>query len=295
MLVSSIKFNEKSQPVIRQQVTIICDECFKEHVFSKYYSYIQGIEKYKKDLCLSCRRKLQYFNAGEGSKNRMKEKTYEEIYGIEKADELKKQKSDQYSGKGNPNYNNGWHGIHPSQFQKGKTKEEIYGIEKAKNIKESISRSVSGENNPMYGKPIPIGSGNGWSGWYKGWYFRSLRELSFMINVIERFKLNWRSAEISILKIPYIGFKGEKHTYVADFLINGKYLIEVKPKKLHGSKLVQLKKEAAINFCKNNNMIYKLMDPIKLLSYLDIKRLIADKNLQFIERYKEKIDNFITD
>jgi len=47
----------------------------------------------------------------------------------------------------------------------------------------------------MYGKPAPIGSGNGWSGWYKGWYFRSLLELSFMINVIERFKMSWQNAE----------------------------------------------------------------------------------------------------
>jgi hypothetical protein len=38
----------------------------------------------------------------------------------------------------------------------------------------------------MYGKPSPNGSGN-------GWYFISLHELSYMVNVIERFKLKWNS------------------------------------------------------------------------------------------------------
>jgi hypothetical protein len=290
MLISSIKYNKKFHPVIRQRVIIICDKCLKEHTFPKYYSYIQGLEKYEKDLCLSCRRKLQYFNAGEGAKNSMREKTYEEIYGIEKANKLKIQKSNQYSGKGNPNYNRGWHGIHPSQFQKGKTKEEIYGIEKAIKIKESISKSVSGERNPMYGKPTPIGSGNGWSGWYKGWYFRSLHELSFMINVIERFKFRWKSAGQKDLRILY--YDGKNRTYTADFIVNEKYMVEIKPKKLHYSKNVQLKKLAADEFCQKNNLVYKLIDPVKLLSHSDIKILIDNKEIEFIKRYKEKWENY---
>jgi hypothetical protein len=92
----------------------------------------------------------------------------------------------------------------------------------------------------------------GWSGWYKGWYFRSLHELSYMINIIERFKFNWKSAERKELKI------------------------------------VQLKKEAAINFCKNKNLIYKLTCPSKLLSLEDIELLINTNKLEFISRYKEK-------
>ena len=72
---------------------------------------------------------------------------------------------------------------------------EKYGKEiaddKLKNLKNKLSILFSGKKNPMYGKPTPIGSGNGWSGWYKGWYFRSLLELSYMINVIERFNLKF--------------------------------------------------------------------------------------------------------
>jgi hypothetical protein len=36
----------------------------------------------------------------------------------------------------------------------------------------------------MYGKPSPQGSGNGWSGWYKGKYFRSIMELSFIVEYL---------------------------------------------------------------------------------------------------------------
>jgi hypothetical protein len=65
-------------------------------------------------------------------------------------------------------------------------------------------------------------------------------------------------------------------------------LVEIKPKKLHNSKIVKLKKEAAIKFCETLNLKYKLTCPSKLLSYSDIKNLIENKDLIFIERYSEK-------
>ena len=61
--------------------------------------------------------------------------------------------------------------------------------EKCKGYKHSqealikISNASKGKNNPMYGKPSPQGSGNGWSGWYKGIYFRSLLYSSFMSSI----------------------------------------------------------------------------------------------------------------
>ena len=80
----------------------------------------------------------------------------------------------------------------------------------------------------MYGKPSPQGSGNGWSGWYKGWYFRSLLELSYMILVIERFNISWSNGEK--IKITYKNFSGINRNYFPDFLLNNKYIIEIKPK-----------------------------------------------------------------
>ena len=71
-------------------------------------------------------------------------------------------------------------------------------------------------------------------------------------------------------------------------MIDEKYLVEIKPKKLHGSRLVQIKKKAAENYCLNNNLIYKLVYPIKLLTDIELKTLIENKKIEFTERYKEK-------
>lgn len=62
---------------------------------------------------------------------------------------------------------------------------EKYGKEiadqKKQSWKKSISNNTKGIKSHRYGKPAPKKSGNGWSGWYKEMFFRSLIELSFMI------------------------------------------------------------------------------------------------------------------
>lgn len=175
---------------------------------------------------------------------------------------------------------------------------EKFGQEEAelklKDYKNKVSKNSSGSKNPMYGKQSPQGSGNGWSGWYKGWFFRSLIELSYMVNVIERFNLKWVSAEAKIYKIDYIGFKNQSRTYFADFVINDKYLVEIKPKKLHKSKTVILKSEAAVIFCKDRGMVYKISDCPKLSSK-DLEYLINDGTVILTDRYKEKYEKFKRD
>lgn len=145
------------------------------------------------------------------------------------------------------------------------------------------SLNSSGYKNPMFGKPSPIGSGNGWSGWYKGWYFRSLHELAYMINVIEKNNYSWRNAEAKDLKIPY-QYEGKDKYYFADFLIEERILIEIKPKRLQGSKVVLAKKKAAENFCKNKGYQYEIIDPVKL-SDSEIVDLYNNKVIKFIDKY----------
>lgn len=125
--------------------------------------------------------------------------------------------------------------------------------------KKSLSIANAGEKNPMYGRPTPM-SGRGISGWYKSWYFRSTLELSYMINVIERFDLRWSSAEVADLKIHY-EYNGKK-TYVADFLI-GKYLVECKPRRLRKTAQNIAKFNAAEIFCKHHGLIFKVTSPRK--------------------------------
>lgn len=161
-------------------------------------------------------------------------------------------------------------------------------------FKRKQSENNTGEKNHMFGKPSPQGSGNGWSGWYKGWFFRSLSELSYMVNIIEKQQLNWKNAECKILTIPYIDHCGTKRTYRADFLIEGKTLVEIKPKKLMSTELNILKKEAAEKFCEKKDFIYSMEFEFVRLSDAEIYELRQSGAITFTDRYEKKfIDKYI--
>lgn len=198
-----------------------------------------------------------------------------------KTSNFKKTMSNVTSGKNNGMYGKSFYDVWV----------EKYGTEIANDkmvkYRNNTSKKTTGSNNPMYGKISPEGSGNGWSGWYKGWYFRSILELSYMINVIERFGLNWEEGERGRYKIKYIDNKSVERTYTPDFIISGKYMIEIKPKKLWGQIDVQLKAAAANEFCISNSMIYKMTFCSKI-SDQEIKELVETDKLIFIERYKNK-------
>jgi len=302
MILSDIKQLKSITATNYQSIIVKCDVCENKWK-SALCNQQAGLNKYGKDLCRGCKqheqiisgiRGKQYVNAGLGAIKSMRGKTVEEILGDKKGKEFRENCSKNTSGKNNPNYGGIWHGINPGINQKGKTLEEIHGLEKAVKIRKKQSKASSGENNPMFGKPSPQGSGNGWSGWYKDWFFRSLKELSYMIYVIERFNLKWESGENKKYKIRYIDYTGNKRTYHPDFLINDKFLIEIKPKNLWKSDSVKRKQQAAIIFCKEHNFIYKLTECPKLISYNDIKQLIEDKKLIFTNRYQEKFKTWQT-
>ena len=198
--------------------------------------------------------------------------------------EYKKKISEKMSGE-----NNGRFGLGSLKdiwtMKYGKKEAERRNIE----WKEKQRKNSSGKDNPMYGKPSPQGSGNGWSGWYNGWFFRSLGELSYMINVIEKNNIKWESAEKSKWGIKYKDYKGTDRTYFADFiLLENNKMIECKPQKLiDGSPLVMAKKKAAKKFCKKHNLQYELVDAIKLLPN-EIKELYLSKKIKFIDRYEKR-------
>jgi len=225
-------------------------------------------------------------------------------------------KSEKYSGEGNPFYgkkhskstltfykkiHSGKRYSKKTEFKKGhiivnkKTNYEYwshkYGTEEAnkrlQKWKDKLSLANSGNKNPMYGKPSPIGSGNGWSGWYKGWYFRSLLELSYMIHVIERFNINWERAEQKKYCIPY-KINGINRNYYADFIINGKYVVECKPKKLTYSEINKAKFKSAVEYCKANNLIFKVTHCTKM-SPKELVVLYKQGNIRFVEKYEKRI------
>ena len=173
-----------------------------------------------------------------------------------------------------------------------------HGKEKADELmteyKKKQSFNNKGEKNNMFGVPAPKGCGSGWQGWYKGWFFRSLKELSYMINVIEKNNISWKNAESKDLSIKYIDHDGTPRTYRADFLLNDKILVEIKPKALIATKTNSLKKEAALRFCESNNFEYKIEHEFDDLTTEEISKMRNEKIIIFNDRTEKKfIDQYL--
>ena len=86
-------------------------------------------------------------------------KTYEEIYGVEKAAEMKKKISAKTSGENNPMFgvhrfgaDNPMFGKIPSEETKKKISNAKKGIKLSEETKRKMSEVRKGENNPMFGK-----------------------------------------------------------------------------------------------------------------------------------------------
>lgn len=154
-------------------------------------------------------------------------------------------------------------------------------------FKKKQSENQKGSKNPMYGKPSPQGSGNGWKGWYKNIFFRSLRELAYL-NYLDENKISWISMESKDKGIPYYDFFGQKRNYFADFyLVQEKIIIEIKPKRLWYTPAVQQKSKAAVEHCKVNNLSFELIDP-ELLPYNKVDFLLKEGDIIFQGNYLEK-------
>jgi hypothetical protein len=172
--------------------------------------------------------------------------------------------------------------------QAGLSYEQRYGKERADARKKVLSEKNSGSKNPMFGKPSPKGSGNGWSGHYHGFYFRSILELSFIVNVIEKQNLQVESGEKTKFKISY-EIDNEKRTYFPDYVIEDK-VFEIKPFNLVESTVVQTKKLAAEKWCQENRKTYHIFTEkdFQVLSTEEIKTLHDSNEIKFIKRYEEK-------
>lgn len=156
-----------------------------------------------------------------------------------------------------------------------------------KSFKAKQSKNSSGKGNPMYGKPSPKGSGNGYKGWYKNVFFRSLRELSYLITLEGK---NWKSGEL--LRIPYTDYSGHDRTYSPDFIIDEKIMVEIKPIRLHKSPAILIKKRAAEKYCKKHKMIYRLID-FERIPLEALKALVDKGDVVFQDRYKKRFNEFL--
>lgn len=272
---------------------IQCLECDNLINYKMLASYKTSIKRSKKfGICSSCLKKGErnpFFNRKHSveSMNKMVEtsnnsedrrKYYEKIRSKEYREYLSDWMKNNSPMKGNSYY-------------KIWVKKYGVGVADEMNRECSLKKSLKGEKNYWFGKTPPFGSGNGWSGWYKGWYFRSLLELSYMVNIIEKNNMNWVSGESNDFKIIYEHNNTIKN-YFPDFILNNKYMIECKPKKLWKTNLIINKKNAAEEFCKKNGLIYKLREVPKM-SDDEILLLYQNGELVWIDRYKVKFEDRI--
>jgi hypothetical protein len=160
-------------------------------------------------------------------------------------------------------------------------------------LREKHSKNNSGKGNPMYGKPSPQGSGNGWSGWYRGTYFRSLLELGYMVTELEGKNRTWVTTEEKKYRISYTDYLGNQRNYYPDFLVDNSYLVECKPKRLWATPKVEAKLKAATAFCATRGWTYQLIEPVKL-SPEETKGLVDAGDLVWLPKYAEKWEKYYT-
>jgi hypothetical protein len=264
----------------------ICPQCKKELIHKNKASWKYSMSKKKICLSCSCKNKCKTEEQKKQMASRLggpKNGKDNPFYGKTHSDKTKKILAEKCGHKGNENgmYGRAYHDVWIEKYGK----EEADRREVARSKK--MSMATSGENNPMYGKPSPQGSGNGWSGWYKGWFFRSLGELSYMVNVIEKNNFKWVSAESKKFAIPYIDWNGKNRNYFPDFFVNDKILVEVKPKRLKNSASNILKAAAAEKFCKDNGYEYEVTEAV-IMKEDQILDMYNKNLIKFMKRYEEK-------
>lgn len=272
-----------------------CPVCGREIEYTSKYTL--KIAQNNNSNCRKCAATITGFKNKYSTKGKRTGKE-NSFFGKKHTEESKKKMSDSHKGKiisqaTRDNLAKYRYGNTNPMF--GKTVYEVwikkYGKEEAdrRDIcrRKKISKSTSGKNNPMYNKPSPRGSGYGWKGKYKGYYFRSLRELSAMIK-FDEWKIPWRSAEY--ISVKYKNYDNKDRTCRPDFILNDKYIIEIKPIKLINTPLIKLKIKAFMNYCINNNLKFKIFDVY--INTNTIYKLWKSGTVVFDTRYDKKIRKF---
>lgn len=266
-----------------------CPECNKEIIYKAKQSYNIAIKENR--LCRSCSKK--------GDRNVMKrpevlEKFVAEnnpMYGKTLYDHwLSKYGKDEADrkyvehAKKSVVHNNVWrNSVYDIWVKKyGKEKADQLRIEKFN----KASASLSGKNNPMYGKPAPIGTGSGWSGWFRGIFFRSILELSYLKYLIDN-EIKFESGELLKHRIDI----GDKSYFPDFYLTETEEVIEVKPKVLINTAINKKKFAAARQIHGSKFKVLSEGDIIKLTDE-EIKILHDSGELVFTKKYEEKFISY---
>lgn len=169
---------------------------------------------------------------------------------------------------------------------------EKYGEEGARIRHEKYLATFKGRPARNFTNNTKTSGPRGWSGYYKGFLFRSFLELSYVINVLEKNNINWCTGEDKLYKIPYT-FKNVERNYYPDFIIENKIVVECKS--LYGLKSEQVtaKTIAAEIWCLNHGYEYRILTN-KDITYLTRKELVnlfKTGEIQLIKGLEEKFIN----
>lgn len=263
-----------------------CPKCGKEQTYSNKYNLRSAVKAER--LCPTCANKIVGENQ-RGARNPFWGKSHppdllQSIAASRDTSYTKdpaflKKMSEVSSGAKNPMFGRSFYSVWVEKYGQDEADKRLA------ETKKKCSENTSGSKNPMFGRPAPQGSGNGWSGWMKGKFFRSLGELNFMIE-----NEKWETGET--IRIPYVDHEGSTRTYSPDFVV-GSTVVECKPLKLQTSPSVLAKAAAAEEWCAERGLTYKIIDPGK--PTIDrIETLVASGELIFLERYKEKLNEWIS-
>lgn len=263
-----------------------CKECGKEIRYSSKRCYITSFKNRpngvlcKKCVYNNCLGKRDFSgknNPFYGKKHSKKtiEKLKREDKSYTKTEKFRKTMSAATSGEKNPMYG---HTIYEKWVEHyGKSEADLLNIER----KNNLSEAFSGNKNPMYGKSPSCNSGKGCSGWYDGYFFRSLRELNFIL-YMEKNNIEWKTAEKKMYRVEYIYFNGKRRTYVPDFIIEEeKLFVECKPERLFNTPLNILKRNAILKKCQDVGFEYVMLDP-GIVDIDILKKLIIDGRIKML-------------
>ena len=128
-------------------------------------------------------------------------------------------------------------------------------------------------------------------GWYRDWFFRSLKELSYALTC-EKNNLTWVGAETEDFAVYYLDLYGKRHKHYPDFFVDNHIVVEVKPTKHQKGKLVQLKAKAMKEFCDSKGYTYMMVSPRKVAKS-DLEDLIKKKLIKFTDDCKDQIQNYL--
>ena len=160
----------------------------------------------------------------------------------------------------------------------GKTLEERWGSETALRVKEAFRVRFSGDGNPMFGKTSS--GGRSVKGRYKGHFFRSLLEYSFMKHLESEGWDLTRDVEYEKIRLRV----NETMTYCPDFhVLPSRVVYEIKPYRVSLSKTNQLKFESARKILEDQGLTFKVAtekDFVKV-SFADASK---DPDVVFDER-----------